>query len=249
MAVWNPPITSSIENAYETTNVNFTGNTYVDGLLWQGGWTNNGVNSEINASVSDPVNLSYSTLTANGANYVYGYKSEIGQGYSYNYYDWTNAEISRIADVISNAEAVANVSFTYVGNSNIADINFVSYNNPDSSFLGLADVPDNTQPSEYNGVFINNALFNGVDVAKGSYDYVTIQHELAHAMGLAHPHDEGGGSNKFPGVTAANGDLGDYGQNQGIYTTMSYNSGWEGRPGGDLPSGTMGYGYEATLMA
>ena len=217
MAIWISPITSSIETAYETTNVNLTGNTYVDGLLWRGGWTNNGINSEINASVSDPVNISFSTLTASGANYVYGYKSEIGQGYDYSYSDWSYAGMSRINDVISNVQAVANVSFTYVGDSNIGDINFVSYNNPYSSSAGFADVPDNNLYSTYSeniGVYINLAYSTGVDAAMGSANYKTIQHEFGHAMGLAHPHDEGGGSNKFPGVTAANGDLGDYGQNQ-----------------------------------
>ena len=242
MAIWNPPITSRIEYAYETTNVNFTGNTYVDGILWQGGWTNNGVNSEINASVSDPVNLSYSTLTANGANYVYGYKPEIGQGYSYYYYDWTNAEISRIADVISNAEAVANVSFTYVGNSNIADINFVSYYNPYSSTGGMADVPDTTS-SDINGIFINYAYDTGVNSAMGSESYKIIQHEFGHAMGLAHPHDEGGGSSIFPGVTSPS-DTGDFKQNDGIFTTMSYNNGWV-----DRPSSSQNIGAEASFMA
>ena len=246
MAVWNPPITSrSIEYAYETTNVNFTGNTYVDGLLWQGGWTNNGVDSEINASVSDPVNLSYSTLTASGANYVYGYKSVIGEGYDYNYYDWNSAAISQIANVISNAEAVANVSFTYVGDSNIADINFVSFDNPYLPIEGVADVPDNNLYAEYNGVFINYDYDTGVDAAMGSAYYKTIQHELGHAMGLAHPHGEGGGSNKFPGVTGGPfGDLGDYGQNSGTYTTMSYNNGW-----GGFPSGSKDISAEASFMA
>ena len=167
--------------AYETTNVNLTGNTYVDGLLWRGGWTNNGVNSEINASVSDPVNISYSTLTASGANYVYGYKSVLGGGYNYNYYDWSNAGTSQIANVISNAEAVANVSFTNVGDSNIADINFVLYDNPYSSMSGFADIPDNnlySVPSDNIGVYINLAYSTGVDAAMGSANYKTIQHEF-----------------------------------------------------------------------
>ena len=252
MAVWNPPITSSIGYAYETTNVNLTGNTYVDGLLWRGGWTNNGINSEINASVSDPVILSYSTLTASAAHYVYGIQPDLQWGgYGPYYQNWTSAEISQIADVINNVEAVANVSFTYVGNNNIGDINFVGFrqflpNHQPSGLLGKADVPGSAYNlSDHNGVYINHAYDLDIDFAKGSMNYQTLQHELAHAMGLAHPHDEGGGSNKFPGVTGGPfGDLGDYGQNSGTYTTMSYNNGW-----GGFLSGSKDIGAEASFMA
>ena len=47
-----------------------------------------------------------------------------------------------------------------------------------------------------------------------------------HGLGLAHPHDNGGGSLIFPGVTDAFGSYGDYNLNQEIYTIMSYNAGF-----------------------
>ena len=55
----------------------------------------------------------------------------------------------------------------------------------------------------------------------GGFGFITIIHELGHAMGLAHPHDAGGGSGNFPGVTW-NGDQGDNNLNQNMYTVMSY---------------------------
>jgi serralysin len=66
-------------------------------------------------------------------------------------------------------------------------------------------------------------------------------------MGLAHPHDTGGGSTVFPGVTSAFGDTGTHGMNQGIYTTMTYNDGWQTAPHGLTPS--QAYGFQGTPMA
>ena len=81
---------------------------------------------------------------------------------------------------------------------------------------------------------------------QGGFGFVTIIHELGHGLGLAHPHDTGGGSTVFPGVDFSS-DLGDHGLNQGVYTVMSYNDGWKTNPAG-LPPG-FEYGYEGTPMA
>ena len=45
-------------------------------------------------------------------------------------------------------------------------------------------------------------------------------------MGLAHPHDNGGGSLIFPGVSGPFDSYGEYGLNQEVFTIMSYNSGF-----------------------
>ena len=57
---------------------------------------------------------------------------------------------------------------------------------------------------------------------------VTPLHEFGHALGLAHPHDNGGGSTIWPGVTGPFDSYGDNNLNQGIFTVMSYNDGWDG---------------------
>jgi serralysin len=66
----------------------------------------------------------------------------------------------------------------------------------------------------------------------GSDFFETVLHEVGHGLGLAHPHDTGGTSQIFSGVTAS-GDLGDLNLNQDINTIMSYNDGWVTAPGGN----------------
>ena len=81
---------------------------------------------------------------------------------------------------------------------------------------------------------------------QGGYGFVTIIHELGHGLGLAHPHDGGGTSSVFPGVSGS-GNRGRFGLNQGVYTMMSYNDGWETNPAGEPPG--YDYGFEGTPMA
>lgn len=71
----------------------------------------------------------------------------------------------------------------------------------------------------------------------------TVLHELGHGVGLAHPHDGGDeGGTTFPGVADAS-STGTYGLNQGVWTVMSYNTGWD-RAGYDVT-----YGNQAGLGA
>jgi uncharacterized repeat protein (TIGR02059 family) len=82
----------------------------------------------------------------------------------------------------------------------------------------------------------------------GGYGFITAIHEFGHLLGLAHPHDGGVDGELFPGVSADFGDFGDYNLNQGIFTTMSYNDGWQSNPEYASHS-QIGYGWQATPMA
>ena len=89
-------------------------------------------------------------------------------------------------------------------------------------------------------------------LVQGGFDFAVILHEFGHAHGLAHPHDNGGGSDVLLGVTAPTGSYGVYDLNQGVYTVMSYNDGWDLHPDGPdaLHRSTMlDNGWSGTLSA
>jgi serralysin len=90
-----------------------------------------------------------------------------------------------------------------------------------------------------------------VSLLQGGFSFATILHEFGHAHGLAHPHDNGGGSDILAGVTAAVGSYGVYNLNQGIYTVMSYNDAWDFHPDGPSPFTIAGVsnGWSGTLSA
>ncbi len=143
-----------------------------------------------------------------------------------------------------------NLRFREVDEASVADLYVSTYKETRTS-LGAMGPPGYGDSAGY-GAFNYRGIGWDRDqpgtggLEKGGYGYITIIHELGHGLGLAHPHDNGGGSGIFPGVWDS-GDRGRFGLNQGIYTMMSYNDGWETNPNGDPPN--YDYGYEGTPMA
>src|SRR5262249_37805771 len=99
---------------------------------------------------------------------------------------------------------------------------------------GVFEVPSKRLDGQEWG-FFNDQAASFANLQTGGDGLFTIVHELGHGMGLAHPHDGGQEPDNtlFPGVVRlAPGrfSTGDNGQNQGVYTVMSYNVGWDGEP-------------------
>ncbi len=136
-----------------------------------------------------------------------------------------------------------------------ADFFYFSYPGtpgPVISLLGSMNPPDygDEGVAQFNSA---DERWNAQMLQPGGFSFVTLIHEFGHGMGLAHPHDTGGGSSVMPGVNPLtpgdDGGAGTHGLNQGVYTMMSYNDGWESSPYGSAETNNEGYGWLGSLMA
>ncbi len=164
---------------------------------------------------------------------------------------WNAYEIGQAMAAFGVYEQYLDVTFQIVTDQTMADFTLVT--NSSISALAYMYPPDaifgNLQGI---GVFNNGPGTGwsdtpGGSLEQGGFGFVTLLHEFGHGMGLAHPHDNGGGSDILLGVDSAFGDYGFFDLNQGVFTTMSYNTGWQTAPFGS--PGVAGYGYEGTIMA
>ncbi|MEJ6482643.1 matrixin family metalloprotease [Nostoc punctiforme UO1] len=186
-----------------TGGVTKTGSIYVDSLLWGSRWKIENDNRKITYSFID--NNSWD-------------------------YNFDNAEKNAFTNAIKAWSNVANFQLEYSGfNDPQAELTFHSVDSSifdSDGVLGQANPPGESDQFGEGDVRISWEPYYDNSDAKlliGSYYYYVFIHEIGHALGLAHPHDNGGGSSIFPGVEGAS-DFGDFSLNQFVTTIMSYNT-------------------------
>lgn len=166
-------------------------------------------------------------------------------------HEWLPYEVLQVEHALALFEAFLDLTFVEVASGQ--HLTLVAGDNVDmEGYLGFFYPPGTTL--EGLGAFNQQGtgwqeFQPGIGaLEQGGYGFITIIHEFGHALGLAHPHDTGGTSTIFPGVSTAFGDYGDFDLNQGVYTTMSYNRGWSTNPNGG-PASFSPFGYQGTPMA
>jgi Ca2+-binding RTX toxin-like protein len=172
---------------------------------------------------------------------------------------WNDFEIAQAMAALGEFSNVANITFSRTTVQADAEFTLVLDDNELTDLAGKFGVPGTS--IEGIGTFDGNyagwstragGAAPGDAIDKGGYGWDTMLHEFGHGVGLTHPHDDFLGSAIMHGVSNAE-DLGDFDLNQGIYTVMTYNSGWETAPQGEptKPDGKLDatFGWAGTPMA
>ncbi|HEX8644717.1 MAG TPA: M10 family metallopeptidase C-terminal domain-containing protein [Allosphingosinicella sp.] len=162
---------------------------------------------------------------------------------------WTPYEIAQAMKAFQVWADVTDLVFSIVDTAAAATFKLVT--TVSDGYLGYFNPPGTE--NEGVGVFaINGTGWERIKtdggLEPGGYGWITLIHEFGHGIGLAHPHDNGGGSDVMAGVTGPFDSLGVYDLNQGVWTTMSYNDGWRTHPDnedGTPPGNPVAWGWQA----
>lgn len=177
------------------SSVALSGGNSVDSLLTGNKW---------GGALGTGVSLTYSFGGSNSS-YVPNYGSGeplLGFG------ALTETQKNAIRNALTAWSEIANIQFTEVTDSEsvVGELRFARSNAPDTAW---AYFPGN-YPESGDAWFSYESSFDTDE--KGTYGYATFVHEIGHALGLNHPHD-----NNFGGAAASSIDT-------TAYTIMSYKS-------------------------
>jgi serralysin len=182
---------SSVYNSGTYTNIGSapTGNSAVDALIAGTKWGSAGLGGGANITFSFPVSF----LVGNSGPFssgAFGYGGEPDSGEALH-----ASQIHAARDTLQNWARIANINVTEVAdnadtdgefgdNSSAGDIRLAMSNSPSTAWAYYPG--QDNQP--YGGdVWLNKSDYNNPVV--GDYAYYVIMHEVGHALGLEHPHE------------------------------------------------------------
>jgi hypothetical protein len=174
-------------------------------------------------------------------------------------YGWTEAQKTAVMTALGEYTPITGIEYRVTTDVNQAEFRMITTT---STLYGARFYPqDDASYGTQQGIGTFNLNSGGFgtlpeSLLPGGYSYAVILHEFGHAHGIAHPHDNGGGSEIMLGVNGPTNSYGVYDLNQGVYTVMSYNDGWDFHPDGpttEHPQGRIGavagHGWSETLGA
>ncbi len=182
-------------------------------------------------------------------------------------YGWNATEKAAIFNALQEYTKILGITYVETTDSSTAEFRLITTT---STSFGAYFYPQDDQFGTQQGIGgfnVNSGRWDKpgastvdhpgdqISLTKGGFSYGVILHEFGHAHGLAHPHDNGGGSDVLLGVSAATGSYGVYNLNQGVYTVMSYNDAWDFHPDGPSPydpngnPNSVSNGWSGTLSA